>query len=240
LSDIFDEAEETLRADKWRDMAKKSAPYAIGGLIAVLGLAFGIWGFDSFQKDKTAKASMAYNQGLTALAANDVTKAKAQFTTVAKDANAAYKALSLMQLGGLELQDNKQEAAVKLYDQAAKLSTAPMLSDMASLRAAYIRLDSAPLSEMQTRLAPLAKEGRPFLPLAREVLALAKIKAGDYKGARSDLQNLTITLGTPESLKARAQQYILAIDSGSAVVAREASKADIAPISLPSALTPPQ
>jgi hypothetical protein len=228
VDDIFDEAAEDLRTRKWIEIGKKSAPYAIVGAVAALVIALGFWGYSSWQTGVTEKASVSYQAGLDALQAKDTAKAKTLFTETSEKGNDAYKAVSLMQLASLAIEDAKPDDAVKAYDQAAKTSKSPLISDIAALRSVYLRLDAnAPYSEIETRLAPLMKDGRPFQPLAKEALALAKVANGDFKGARSDFQALSLTLGTPDALKQRAQGYVLAIDSGTAETAREVAKAKI-------------
>jgi hypothetical protein len=227
VEDIFDETAENMRTEKWLAIAKKSAPYVAGGLGLALIIALGFWGYSSWQAGLTDKASETYQAALDALQANDNPKAVTLFTEVSQKGNDAYKAIALMQLAGLEI-DTKPEAAVAGFDKAAKTSKSPLISDIAALRALYLRLDAnAPFSEIETRVAPLIKDGRPFQPLAKEALGLAKIANGDLKGARADFQALSITLGTPDALKQRAQAYVLAIDSGSAETARSVAKANI-------------
>ena len=58
------------------------------------------------------------------------------------------------------------------------------------------------------------RTGAPDAPLAKEALALAKLQSGDVKGARTDLEVLSLTLGTPAGVKQRAQEVVSAIDSG--------------------------
>ena len=107
----------------------------------------------------------------------------------------------------------------------------------AALKAAYLLMDKASFAEVQKRLTPLIKDGRPATYLAREALAMAKLQNGDTKGARADLSALTLTLGTPEGLKQRAGFVVAAIDSGSAQTAVAAAKLPAA--SPPVQMAPP-
>lgn len=228
MDDILNEAAEEMRAQKWRDIATKAAPYAAGIFGAALIGALGYWGYASWQDGVRVKASETYEAGFEALQGNDKAKARTLFTEVSQNGNGAYKAVALMQLGGLSLDESKPDEALKDFDAAAKASSSPLISDVAVLRGVYLRLDAgAPFSEIESRLNPILKDGRPFQPLAKEALGLAKIANGDTKGARADFQSLSITLGTPDAVKQRAQAYVLAIDSGTAETARAVSKAKI-------------
>ena len=222
MSDIFDETEEELRTDKWVSIVKKSAPWAALVLGGALAIALGVWGWQSWQDNTAAKASETYQAAIEATGKNDLGLARTRFEEIAKSGTPAYKALALMQLAGMNLKDGKTEEAINGLDTAAKTAPSPIIADLAALKAAYLAMDKASLEDIKKRLEPLAKDDRPYAPLAKEALAVAKMQNGDLKGARADLQVLALTLGTPEGVKQRAQEFTLAIDSGAVPTAKSA------------------
>ena len=224
MSDIFDETEENLRADKWMTIVKKALPWVSAVLALALVITLGIWGFQSWQENVTAKSSVAYQAAIEANAKSDTATAKAKFQDLAKTGNAAYKTMALMQLGALAVTDNKTDEAVKDFDQAAKAGGDPMMSDLAALKAAYLVMDKAPFADISKRLTPLTADKRPLAPLAKEALAMAKLQSGDVKGARSDLQVLSVGLDVPAGIKQRAAMVVEVIDSGAAPTAQNVAK----------------
>ncbi|ESQ80344.1 tetratricopeptide repeat protein [Asticcacaulis sp. YBE204] len=224
MSDIFEEAEEGLRNDRWTAIAKKSAPWVGGVLGGALILALGFWGYSSWQDAKVNKASELYVAAAEVAAKGDLVKAKAEFQKVVEAGAPAYKAMALSNLGAIAVEENKPDEALKLFDEAAKASPAPLISDVAALKAVYLIMDKAPYADVEKRLTPLIKDGRPFAPLAKEALAMAKIQKGDLQGARGDLQALGLSLDASDGLKQRAQIAVALIDSGGAKVAVESLK----------------
>jgi hypothetical protein len=222
VSDIFDETEEELRANKWVSIVKKGAPWAALVLGGALAIALGIWGWQSWQDSTAAKASETYQAAIEATTKNDLGMARTKFEEAAKSGTPAYKALALMQLAGMDVKVGNTDAAIKGFDKAAKTAPDPIIADVAALKAAYLAMDKASFDDMKKRLEPLAKDGRPYAPLAKEALAMAKLQNGDLKGARADLQVLALTLGTPEGVKQRAQEFTLVIDSGAIPTAKAA------------------
>lgn len=214
VSDIFDETEENLRADKWIGIVKKTWPWVAGVLILALIVALGFWGYESWRANVAAKASESYGQAVESLGKGDKAVAKTQLEATVKAGNPTYKALALQQLAGLALEDNKTAEAIANLDQAAKASNSALISDGAALKAALLAMDTNSLADTQKRLEPLMKKDRPFAAMAKEALAMAKLQSGDIKGARTDLQVLSVTLGTPEGVKQRAAAFVAAIDSG--------------------------
>jgi hypothetical protein len=215
VADIFDEVEEQLRSEKYRNIFFRVLPWAVGlGLAALIG-AFGWWGWDSWHTRAANKASENYSVALD-LVQSDPDRAFTKFEEVVKGPSRAYKALALMQQGAIRLEAHKTPEAVKLYDQAAKDAPDVVIADMARLKSALALMDTAPYAAMEERLKPLTEEKRPYRAEAFEALAMAKLQAGRAKDARSDFSVLTLMASAPQSVRERAQAAISLIDSGSA------------------------
>lgn len=199
-------------------MARRWLP-VVGGVLAVaLAIALAWWGWDSWQTSKANQGSVAYDRGMEALQAGNAAGADTAFAEAAKVGNGAYKSLALTQQAGLALQRNNKAEAIRLLDEAAKASRDPLLSDQATLKAAWLvmegRIDAAKLTEIQTRLTPLMEEGRPLRPFAQETLALAQLQMGQIQPARATFVQLQLGQEVPEQVRQRAQAAIDTIDSG--------------------------
>lgn len=229
MVDFFNEVDEDLRAQETRDLARKYLPWLAGAIVAGLVIAGGYWGYEAWRKDSAAQASVAYDRGIQALQRNDVAAADAAFTEAATKSAMGYKALALMQRAGLALADNRREAAVKLFDEAAKAAQGqPILADAAALKAAYALMDTEPYAAIEARLKPLALEGRPYRPLALEAMAMAKLADGKTAEARSQLVALSLLLDAPDGVRERSQAAIQEIDSGVAAKLPAIARAAIA------------
>lgn len=225
MTDLFEEVEEQLRSDRYKQLARKLLPWMLGLAAVALAATLGYWGWDSWKTRQVDQASEQYSQALEAMAAGDTGKARQLWTTVSNSQAAAYKSLSLMHLAAFAQQENKPAEAVKLLDQAADAAPDPIVGDAARLKSAFALLDTAPLKDLEGRLKPLMEDGRPYRVQAREALAFAKLKAGDLKGARSDFQLLSQSLDAPETVQGRANAALGLIDAGSAKVLPEVVRA---------------
>jgi hypothetical protein len=215
--DVFDEVEEQLRSDRYKSLALKSLPW-VGALAvaAILGVG-GWWGWNGYQESKADKASEAYQAALENAGKIGPAKAFPAFEAVSKDGTTAYKALALMQMGGIRLEEKKTAEAVAYFDQAAKLAPNPVLADLAGLNSALALLDTAPYKDVEARLTPLMGEKSPYRVQAKEALAFAKLRAGDLAGARGDFSVLSSSLdNSSDEVRQRAQGAMAMIDSGSA------------------------
>ena len=231
MTDLFEEVEEQLRSDRYRELARKALPWVLALAAVALAAALGGWGWQQYRLQVTNKASEAYNAAMEAQAQGNTAQAVKLLNDAAGAGSRAYKSLALMQLAAAKLAsgspaDAKQ--AVSLFDQAASAAPDDILGDAARLKSALAILDTAPFVEVEGRLAPLMKEGHPYRVQAREALAFAKLIKGDDKGARSDFVFIQSSLDAPDSARQRAGAAISLIDSGSGTMVAPTVKAELA------------
>jgi hypothetical protein len=231
--DVFEEVEEQLRADRYKSLALRALPWVAGVLALALAVALGIWGWREYEQRGANEASATYHKAMEAAAAGDRAKANTLWGEVAAGRARGYKSLALMQQGGLKLEAGDVKGAVALFDQAAKAAPNEGIGDLARLKSALALLDTAPLKDLQERLAPLAEADRPFRPQAIEARAFAKLLAGDAGGARSDFVVLSLLSDAPQGTVQRAQVAMALIDGGGAKTVAEAVKAQPATPLLP-------
>jgi hypothetical protein len=241
VTDIFEEVEEQLRSERYRNLAIQVFPWAVGIAVIALVAALSYWGWDSYRTRAANKASETYAAALDLIPTGQTQKAYAKFGEVAKGGSRTYKALALMQQGGIRLQANATADAVKLFDEAAKAAPDPVIGDNARLKSALALMDTAPYAAMEERLKPLTEQKRPYRAQAFEALAMAKLQAGKLKEARGDFVVVSLMPGVPDGMRQRAQVALALIDSGTAKSLPAAVKAAAAlppPLILPPAATP--
>lgn len=237
MTDLFEEVEEQLRSDRYRQLARRVLPWTLGAAAIALAATLGYWAWDNYQKTLVAKASESYAEAIDTFVAGDRAKARQLWTEVSKSGAGGYKALSLMHLGAYALDEKKPAEAVKLFDDAAKSASDPLIGDAARLKSAFALLDTASLADLEGRLKPLLEEGRPYRVQAREALAFAKLRAGDLPGARGEFTLVSQSLDASEGARSRADAAKALIDTGSAkAVAQLAAAAAALP---PPMIVPP-
>lgn len=217
MVDVFEQVEEELRSDRYKRLARTWLPVAGGVLLVALIAALAFWGWDSWQTSRADKASVAYDRGLEALQANNPVTADAAFKQAAEEGNGAYKAMALMHRSGIALEAGRDAEALTLMDEAARASRNPLISDLAAYKAALMAMDAASLEDIQGRLEPLAREGRPLAAYAQEAQALALIQHGQGAQAKDILIVLKNGLETPQDIKQRAELVLASVDTAGGV-----------------------
>jgi hypothetical protein len=230
--DFVEEVEEQLRSDRYRNFAMRAWPWFLAALLAVVVGWLAAWGYNSWRDRDIGRASVSYDKAITTLAQGDPTGAYAALESVAGSGPAGYRTLALLQQADIRLTAGKTSDAAALYDAAAKAAPNQVLGDFARLRAAQSLIDGSTFPQMQARLTPLIGDKKPFDLDAKELLAMAKLLAGQTAAAKTDFTALTLTLGVTQSMRARAEASIALIDSGqaSAVSAVAKSAATLPPL----------
>ncbi|WP_298163175.1 tetratricopeptide repeat protein [Brevundimonas sp.] len=215
MTDVFEEVEEDIRSERLKRLARNWLPIVGGILLVALVAALAWWGWQSFQTSRAHAGSIAYQRGLEALQTGNSAGAETAFAEAEKDGNGAYKALALQQRAGLAVAANRIPDAIKLFDEAAKASGDPILHDTAVYKSVLLMMDNgATLEELEARLEPLTKEGRPMLPFAQEALGMARLQFNKPAEAREVFVLLTLGQDVPDSVRQRAQAAIGMIDTG--------------------------
>jgi hypothetical protein len=214
VTDIFEQVEEELRSDRYKRLARTWLPVVGGILVLALIAALGWWGWQSYESSRAANASVAYERGIEALQANDPAAAETAFAEAEREGNGAYKSMALAQRAGLALAANRVDEAIDLLDQSAKAIGDPLLSDASAYKAALLVMDTGTYEDVEGRLTPLTREGRPFRPQALEALAMAQLQHGKSTEARATFVQLQLGQDVPDTVRQRAQAAIAMIDSG--------------------------
>jgi hypothetical protein len=154
---------------------------------------------------KAAAAGAAFESALNLSEQGKHAEADAAFGKIAAEAPPGYRTLARLRAAA-ELAQTKPADAVKAYDDlAADTSLGSTLQDLAAVRAGMLVVDSAPLSDMQRRLDPVAASGRPFRHNAREMLALSAWRNHDFTAARRYIDMIAADGLTPPGTRARVE-----------------------------------
>ncbi len=203
MADIFDEVEEDLRRAKAEALWKKYWPVIASAAAAVV-LVVGGWRFyDYLQAQRSAAAGAKFEAALRVSRASQQ-DAETQFAALAAEAPSGYRILSRFR-HATELAARDKAEAVRVLDAlGTDAGIGSVLQDLARLRAAYLLVDTAPPADLVQRAEPLAGADRPFRHSAREILALAAVRAGDRATAERWIKAIQDDRESPQGVRGRA------------------------------------
>jgi hypothetical protein len=214
MADIFREVDEDVRRDKAVSVFKKFLPLIVGAA-AVIIAATAAWRIYDYQRTQTAeRASARYEDALQLVHDGKSAEAEAVFEDIAKDATAGYRILARLRAID-EQAAHDPAAAIKAYEAlAADPAYDSSLASAARLRAAMLEIDIDDPKTFEEKVTPMAGPTGVFRYSARELLALAALKAGDYDAAGRWLDEIVADPQAPSGLRSRAEAFLGFVRAG--------------------------
>lgn len=216
MSDVFEEVDEDIRRENMIKLWKRFGPWVIGVCALIVIAVGGTQYYRNYQLAEAVSASNAYGAYLTAINADGATGASGtdEMTTVEQTGHAGYIYLSKMSQADAFARDKNLIEAVKLYDTIASDSSLTQNDrDIAAVKATYLLVDSATLDDIKQRVANINVVENAFRFQARELIALSAYKHEEFQESYDVFMSLSQNAQTPESIRARASNVILLLES---------------------------
>ena len=227
MSDIFDEVDEDLRADRTKALLQR-----YGWLLAVAAVlvivAAGAWqGWKYYETEETARLAKLYTAAMRDADAASVPGAPtdardmavANFTKVAAEAGPGYRTVARLRAAALAAEGGKRDEALALWDQvAADTAADPLLRDVAALHFGLSlldtpQLDAGAVSRIEAHLKPLLNPTNKLRPLADEGLGLLALRQGNPAAAREIFKRLASDGNSPQGVRGRANGVLAQLGS---------------------------
>src|SRR5262249_13060056 len=198
--------DEEVRREQLKKLWERYGHYLVALAVLLVAGVAAYRGWEYWQAKQAAEAGAKFDAAIELSDADGKSaEAQAAFAKIAADGTPGYRALARLQEAA-ELGKRDAKAAVALYDViAADTSVAQPLRDVATVRAAILLVDSAPLAEMNRRLELLATPDGSFRHTARELLALAAYRANDAAALKRWLDAISADSETPQGMRLRVE-----------------------------------
>ena len=214
MADIFQEVDEEVRRDKALEFWGRNQKYVIALAVAVIAASGGWRYYQNATRAAAEAAGARYESALKLAKDGKTAEADEAFRGVIAQGPGGYALLARFR-SAANLAASEPAKAVAVYEALANDNAVDAsMRDVARLRAAILRIDSADLTEMRTRLEPLAQVGGAYRNSAREYLAIAAFKANDLETAGKWLDAIVIDQQAPAQIRARAEALLGLVSSG--------------------------
>lgn len=205
MTDAFEEVEEDIRRERLMSFFKKWGPWILGALALVLaGVAAWGW-YQDHSRGQAAEIAAAVNAAQEQAQNGDLSGAASALAAAAGRASGDQRALVLMQHADVLVQNQDLPGALKSMEAAAVEARSPLIKDAATLKAAYLAADGEALAAIEARVKPLIDARGPYSSMARELVAMEALEAGDDTRARTEFEFLRFDLEAPETVRQRAE-----------------------------------
>ena len=215
MTDIFREIDEEVRRDRAMQFWERYQTWIIALAIIVV-VAAGGWRYWQYQNRMAAEAAGAQFEKAVSLERDGKMKeAEQAYAEIAKSGAAGYRMLSRLREAATTAA-REPAAAIKQFEAiGADQTLDPLIRDAARLRAAMLQVDGeTPFAEIEKSLTPLAAPTGVYRHTARELLALAAVKANNYEAATKWLDMVVADPQAPNALRQRVVLLQAVVASG--------------------------
>ena len=208
------EVDEEYRRDQIAQIWARYNGIIVGALLVVVA-AVGAWRYWEYHQESQAQAAaVRYEEALTLSREDKGKDAAAALESLGKESDAGYGRLARFRLAA-ELGRENPENGASAYDALAKdTNLSPLWQDLARLRAAWLRIDTADPAKIRPELERIATPSNPWRHSARELLGLSGLKAGDMDYAGRWFDQIAADHETPPALKQRLAVYTALVAGG--------------------------
>lgn len=233
---LIREVEEELRRERLQEIWNRYGTYVLLGAVAVVAAVGGGRFYQDRQAAAAAAAGSAFEKAVTLIEKSKPDEARAAFEELARNGPSGYAALARLQLAAAYAKAGDKTKATETYTALADdKRTDATLRSLAALHLSMSKVGDGAFTEVENRLNDLAADTSPWKSNARELIAVAQLKAGKVDKARAELEQILADQTAAASVRERAQ--ILLAEIVAADLAKSATDAG-APAPAPAANAP--
>ncbi len=211
---LLREIDEELRQEHFSKLWTRYGKVVIGAAIILVGSVAGYKGWQAYDFSQRSELADRFSLAVTTELDGDLSQAYQAYSTLSADASGGYEILARFRAASVLSQQGDRTAAAMAYAALAGDSDVDrQFRDLAVLLQAMNEMDTAEPAGIISRMAPLTGDDNPWRFSAREVSALAAMRAGDRQQATDLLSQLIADAAAPSGARARAQELLAAIDA---------------------------
>lgn len=207
MTDIFDEVGEDLRRDRLKRFWQRWGWAVILFALLVVAATAGWRIYEHFERTAAAEAGDRFEAALAAAAGGeDPLAAAAALEAFAADAPAVYAALATFRAASEHAAAGEIDNAFATFERLSADGSIPKeFRDLAAIRAAMLAVDREDLASVRSRVAGYDTETNPWRHSAREIVALAAVKAEAWEEAREMARKIVADTAAPRGIVSRAR-----------------------------------
>lgn len=208
---LIKEVDEELRQEQLETLWKRYGSLMIGAAVAVVLAVAGTQGWTTWQANQRQESGAKFTEASQLLQQGATDKAAEALTKLTAEGTAGYRVLAELQLGDVKQQAGDLAGAAAIYEKVAAGNADAVYRDLATLKAAYLKLDIGDAAQVEKMVERLAVESSAWRHSAREVQALAALKRGESDKAAELFRKIADDPASPQGVRARAAEMLAAV-----------------------------
>ena len=200
---LFREVDEEVRQEQLKKLWYRYGNYIVALCVGVVIAVAAVKGWQYWQVKQSHAAAATFGNALSLISEGK----RAEADTALKGiTHPGFAHIATLRRAANLAVEGKTDEAVALYDEVgADAGADPSIRDLARIRAGYLLADKLGPAELIGRLGTLDNDGNQWRGAAREIIALAAYRTGDYAMADRYANAIVADLDVPQSLRQRAK-----------------------------------
>lgn len=205
---IFREVDEQLRSERMRRLWTQFGPFVIGAAVLVVLAVAVNEGWSWYQNSRAAEASDRLYAALETAEGGDIATAREALAAIEAEGINGYPTLARFRQAALLAESGDTEGAVAAYDALASTESNIQLRELAFVMGANLLVDTGTLADVEARIGTIAAGEGGMVNAARELLGLARYKAGEYAAAQAAFEDILSDPRTANAQMSRVSFYL--------------------------------
>ena len=208
---FFDEVDEEVRNEKFKELVNKYGGFILAVVIAGLAFAVGYEKVGEWRVSKAEQSNIRYVQAVTP--GTDYENNIAELESIVNTESGLYKDIARLQIANILLDNNQTTKALDVLSKIYQDNTvSEKIREIAAVKLATYKIDSAPYAEIESMLGPIVRKGGAWAPMAKELLAMSAIQNKDMAKAKALYEELLAGGNISEEFRARINDMLASIN----------------------------
>jgi len=209
MANIFNEVDEDIRKERYKNLWSNYGKYIIGFLILIV-ITFSLTQYFQAKNISDNKAILdLYYSAAEKIEKNQLDFANQELEIVYSEKNKTLAALSGFKLSETYLKNNQKEAALSLLEEITDNSSLEKIyRELALYKYIMINFENVNINDIENKIASIGVNKKILSPYFQEIIGIKYLTIGSIKKANSIFTDLLFKEGTPFDLKMRLDKLI--------------------------------
>ena len=193
------------------ELVNKYGGFILAVVIAGLAFAVGYEKVGEWRVSKAEQSNIRYVQAVTP--GTDYENNIAELESIVNTESGLYKDIARLQIANILLDNNQTTKALGVLSKIYQDNTvSEKIREIAAVKLATYKIDSAPYAEIESMLGPIVRKGGAWAPMAKELLAMSAIQNKDMAKAKALYEELLAGGNISEEFRARINDMLASIN----------------------------
>lgn len=203
---IFEEVDEELRNEKFKQLINKYGGLIFSLLILALTVTIGYEKIAEWKIRKAEQSNVKYTQAINPNSnyENNIV----ELENIVHTETGLYKDMAQLQIANILIDNNQKEKGIEVLEKISKDATVTeKIREIATIKLATFKIESVSYSELNEMLGNIANNGGAWSSMAKELLAMSAVYNKDFETARN-IYNDLLSSEISDDFKARINDML--------------------------------